>query len=100
MYSGLNILEKRISVMSAKTNANYYNVISIICGTWFLFTGGIWVYYANLFISFPIGLIGMLLWYKGKQIDKENKLNKAAIIIHIAGLAVSIIVLVLLLFYN
>jgi hypothetical protein len=82
--------------MEQTSRAKYYNIFSIICGVWFLFTGWFWVYLINVFISFPVALIGIFLWYKGKQAGPRSKLNRAALIIHIIAMAASLAALVIL----
>jgi hypothetical protein len=86
--------------MDIKTTQSYYNALSVLCGLWFLITGWIWVYYVNLVIGYPIALIGILLWKKGRQTDPANKLNKAALIIHMLAFGISLIALILLLSNN
>ena len=81
-------------------NPHPYNVGSIICGIWFILTGSIWVYFGSLVISYPVALIGLLLWNKGRKIEPNNKLNKTALILHIIGLTLSMLSLIILLISN
>jgi hypothetical protein len=80
--------------------ARVYNIASIVCGTWFLFTSSVWVYLANLIISFPVGAAGIYLYYKGRQSDPASKLNRTALVIHILGVIASLTTLIVLLIYN
>jgi hypothetical protein len=86
--------------MEGKSNAKLYYLFSIICGTWFVMTSWLWVYFANLFISFPVGLIGLFLWIRGKKLNPGSKANKIAIGLFIGGLVTSLIALLILLFAN
>ena len=86
--------------MEAKANPNLYNTLSIICGTWFLLTGWIWIYYANLFISFPVAAAGIFFWSRARKIDPLSKVNRTALVIHIVGLTLSVAFLAILLFNN
>lgn len=67
-----------------------YNTLASICGVWFLLTGWIWTYGINLFISYPLFLIGAFLWKKGKEINKQNHLNKFAAVTLILGFIISV----------
>ncbi len=86
--------------MATKKRIAFYNNTSLLCGIWFLLTSWLWTYLMNLVISLPFGIIGMILWYKGMKADPVNKWNKAALIVHIAGLTTSILTLIALFFYN
>jgi hypothetical protein len=88
--------ETQRSNTSAKT---YYNV-AIVCGVWFAFTGGLWAYLANAFVSFPVALIGLYFWRKARRFDPENKLNRAVKIIYIIGAGISVVILAALLMKN
>jgi hypothetical protein len=67
-----------------------YNILSLVCGSWFLLTGWMWTYFANLFISYPVGLIGLFLWYQGRKVNPGSLLNKIALVALIAGLICSL----------
>lgn len=81
-------------------NATILSTISILCGIWFLLTSWFWVYLFCLFFSYPVGLIGMVLWWRGQKRDPKNKWLKASLYLHILGLASSIITLVVLAIFN
>ncbi|CAN5875332.1 hypothetical protein BH11BAC7_BH11BAC7_11840 [soil metagenome] len=82
-----------------RPNTNIYFYVALICAIWFLLTSWFWVYYANVFISFPFGLLSLILWYKGKKIGKEKRFNFVAVLL-ISGVALSLISLVCLLLFN
>jgi hypothetical protein len=86
--------------MEGKSNAKLYYLFSIICGTWFLVTSWIWVYFANLIISYPVALLGLFLWSRGKKLNPGSKANPIALWLLIAGLVISVIALIILLFNN
>jgi hypothetical protein len=86
--------------METNPNPRTYNIFSIICGVWFLLTGAFWTYFMNLIVAYPIGLLGIFLWYKARKVDASNRWNKVALIIHIAGLIISFAALAILLIYN
>jgi hypothetical protein len=44
----------------------------------------------NLFLSFPVGIIGMIFWYFGKR-GGANRLNRIVLITHTIGLVVAIV---------
>jgi hypothetical protein len=86
--------------MEGKSNAKLYYLFAIICGTWFLVTSWVWVYFANLIISYPVALLGLFLWSRGKKLNPGSKANLIALCLLIAGLVISIISFVILFFYN
>lgn len=67
-----------------------YNILSLVCGVWFLLTGWVWTYLANLFVAYPVGLIGLFFWYQGRKVNSTSLYNKIALGVLIAGLVVSI----------
>jgi len=66
------------------------NFLALVCGVWFLLTGWIWTYLSNLFLSYPVGLVGLFFWYQGKKINPTSLYNKIALIILIVGMVVSL----------
>jgi len=68
-----------------------FNSLSLLCGIWFLLTGWLWTYLANLFIAYPIAFIGILFWYIGRRKNPRSLLNKIALGILVAGFVVSIV---------
>jgi nicotinamide riboside transporter PnuC len=86
--------------MEGKSTAKLYYLFAIICGTWFLVTSWIWVYFANLMFSYPVALLGLFLWSRGKKFNPGSKANPIALWLHIAGFVVSVIALIILLFNN
>lgn len=83
-----------------KTHSNSLAITSIVCGLWFLLTGSIWIYYANLVLAYPIGILGLILWNKSRKVNGVNRTNKAAICILASGFVLSIASLLILLIYN
>lgn len=86
--------------MEGKSNAKLYYLFSIICGTWFLVTGWVWAYFANLMFSYPVALLGLFLWSRGKKLNPGSKANLIALWLFVAGLVISLIALIILLFNN
>ncbi len=80
--------------MQKATIGYVLTICSIICGIWFALTSWVWAYLANVFISFPVGIFGVLLWLGAKKINPDNKWNRLAIILHIAGTASALITLI------
>jgi hypothetical protein len=73
-------------------------IIGVLCSLWFAVMGIYWVYFAALFIAYPVGLIGLLCWF---LIRNENKKRTKAIpVILSIGVAVSLSVLIVLLITN
>lgn len=86
--------------MEAKSTAKLYYLFAIICGTWFLATGWLWVYYFCLIFSYPVALLGLLLWSRGRKINPGSKANPIAMWLLIAGLTTSLISFVILFLFN
>ena len=83
-----------------KSTGNTKTTLSILCGAWFLLTSWLWVYWINLIISFPMGIIGFYLWRAAHQNEPKHKGLKISILLHIFGLAIAIISLLVLLINN
>jgi hypothetical protein len=66
-----------------------YPLLALACAIWFLLTGWLWAYLANLFIAYPVAVLGFYFWRKGKGVS-ENRLNKIAGWLLIVGLIVSV----------
>ncbi len=86
--------------MEGKSNAKLYYLFAIICGTWFLLTSWVWYSFANLVVSYPVALIGIFLWSRGKKLNPGSKANPIALWLHVAGLTISLITLLILFLYN
>ena len=71
-------------------NARRNFIASLVCGTWFLLSGWCWTYLACLVISYPVGLLGLWLWWLGKKQDPTSKLRRPALYLLGLGLAVSL----------
>lgn len=56
-----------------RSHANYYFYPALVLAAWFMLTSPIWYYFANLFYSFPFGIISFQLYRKGKRIEKNNE---------------------------
>jgi|GEM_PF-951436 len=86
--------------MNTVQRINLYNILSIVCGIWFALTSWVWLYYANLFLSLPIGLVGLFFWNKSRQLDPGNLANRIALILYIVGFVLGLGALLFLLLYN
>lgn len=49
-----------------------------------------WVYLAALFIAYPVGLAGVIMWYMARKTGKFAKLNRATMWVFIIGLILSL----------
>jgi FtsH-binding integral membrane protein len=69
-------------------------VIALICALWFAVLAWVWVYWAALFVAYPVGLVSLLLWL---NLRKENKARTKFIpIVLVVGLTLSVGMLVYL----
>jgi hypothetical protein len=79
--------------MQKSTIGTILIIASMVCGVWFMLTSWVWAYLANVFISFPVGILGVVFWVIAKKLNPQNKWNRLAIILHLIGLASAVIVL-------
>ncbi|MEZ5053420.1 MAG: hypothetical protein R2807_01415 [Chitinophagales bacterium] len=84
--------------METSKKATRYFYASLICAIWFALTSFFWSYYANVLMSFPIGLISFYTWKKGKQMEPDALRFKLVWSILFAGVVISL--LSLLFFYK
>ena len=91
--------EKDHEIRNMQTAAKrpYYSAFSIALGIWFCLTSWLWVYYMNIVFSFPAALLGMFLWWKGRNSGEHPTVNKIALYVHITGLVISLTALAFLL---
>lgn len=82
--------------MSENNKSNLFFYGSLVCAIWFALTASLWAYLANVFISFPVGVVSLFLCYKEKQIAPDNNRYKITLSILIAGAVVSLISLLFL----
>jgi len=73
---------------------------ALICAVLFVLTCWMWAYYANLFISLPLGLISLMLWDRGRKTDAARARYKWILYLLIFGSALSLGVLLTLLATN
>ncbi len=83
---------------TAKSNLYFYGALA--CAIWFLLTGWLWAYLVNLIVAYPFGILGLVLWYKGKKTEGNSKRYKVVEIILLTGLAASIITFIGMMMYN
>lgn len=65
--------------------------VGMICAIWFALTGWLWLYWAALFIAYPFGLVGFIVWLVIKKYNQRRATWLARILI--AGLIISLFVL-------
>jgi hypothetical protein len=76
--------------MKKEKKAFLYNLLGLLCGIWFLLFGWMWGFLANLIMAYPIGLVGLLLWYRGRKIAPASVLNRVALGFFVVGFIVSV----------
>jgi hypothetical protein len=74
--------------MPSQRTYTVINIFSIVCATWYIAFGWVWVWLANVIFVFPIALLGLVLWFIGRKAINK-KLNKIAGIMLITGTATS-----------
>lgn len=79
------------------TKYNILFAVALLFAVWFAITSWAWGYLANLFISFPFGLISLLLVIVGKNYDPEKERYTIVNYVLAGGAIFSLIVLFLFL---
>ena len=67
------------------------NLLALLCGIWFVLTSWLWADLANLVISYPVGLVGFLLWNLGRKRAPHSRLNRVAFALLLTGLVASVV---------
>lgn len=73
---------------------------SLICAVWFLLTSAMWIYFINVFVSFPIGIVAIFLVLAGRKVEGNTKRLKVVFIIVLTGCLVAAATLIGYLIYN
>ncbi len=76
-------------------DTKWYTILALILAIWFVLTSWLWVWVLNLFISFPIGLVALILYFVGRRQSPGSRLNKIVLILLIAGFCSSVITIFL-----
>jgi hypothetical protein len=76
--------------MENEGKAFLYNLFALLGGIWFLLTGWMWGFLANLVLAYPIGVIGFLFWYRGRRLAPGKLLNRIALGFFVAGAIASV----------
>jgi len=76
-----------------------YNYVALLCALWFLIVGSIWTYYINIVVGYPVAILGFFLWRRGRTAENK-KLNRVVGWLLMAGLILSIGILVALIVAN
>ena len=63
--------------MAGERSLNVLNILSILCGLWYIAFGWVWTYFANVLIVFPFAIIGFFLWRYGRKAERKV-LNRIA----------------------
>lgn len=62
-----------------------FNILAALCAIWFVLLSWAWVYLFNVLFVFPVGIVGIVLWLKGR--DSEYKtLHRVTAVLFVAGL--------------
>ena len=86
--------------MKSPTSATIKAFIAVVLSVWFMSTSWLWVYFVNLIVSFPAGLVAFILWLHLKKNNPTMGALKIVLACMILGVASSTIFLILLLVDN
>lgn len=73
--------------MELKRNNGLF-IIAILFALWFAIAGMVWVYWFNIILAYPFGLVAFFIWRHIRKDGKER--NKVIPIILIIGLLASL----------
>jgi hypothetical protein len=65
-------------------------VLALICAIWFVLTGWMWLYAANILFSYPFAILGFFLWKNAEKAEPHTRLNRVTIWMLGIGLFLSI----------
>lgn len=82
-----------------KQKADYWYYSSLVLSIWFLMTSWLWFFLINLVVSFPAGLLGLLLYFIGKKKSTESEKYKKILHILISGFILSFVLFFTLYLY-
>ena len=74
----------------AKKAAFRCNLMALLCGIWFLFTGWMWAFAMNEVISYPFAVLGLVMCLRGRKLAPASSLNRWAFGLLIVGFVISI----------
>ena len=83
--------EQDQGIETSNDRAGLTSSLALLCATWFVLTAWFWTYFANLIFSYPVGLVGLLLWNKARVGAPDDKKNRLTITILAVGLAASVV---------
>lgn len=75
--------------MASQRTLNIFNIISIICGLWYVLLGWMWAWLFNVFFVFPFAIAGFILWWFGRKAEKKI-LSKVAAWLLVVGTTASV----------
>lgn len=86
--------------MTDKKKAQIWYWIALVFAIWFVLTCAVWTYFANLVISFPAGIISVILWIVGRKYDKELRLGRIVVWLLRFGVCFSVVTFLMFYFYG
>jgi hypothetical protein len=77
-------------------NNKWYTYLALVCAIWFTLTSWIWTYLFNIFFSYPIGALALLLYFFEKRKNPGNGLNKWILVVLVPGWLASILAMLII----
>jgi hypothetical protein len=72
------------------TRHNVFYYIALVSSIWFLVSCPVWTYLANVYISFPFGLLSLWILNYGKSRDERKERYKIIYVILVIGSIVAL----------
>lgn len=95
-----------MSFLSIKTRIPHFPTVqllkslSFVCGVWFVCTSWNWAHFTNVWHSYPVGLVGMLIWSLTTRKCTLDWIGRVTLVLHVIGLFNSLTVLVYFRFFH
>ena len=75
-------------------------VIALMAAVWFLLSSWCWFYILNIWLSFPFGILALILWKKGTKAEPSLTRFKVIPIILTLGVLSSLISMAYLIWFR
>lgn len=82
------------------TKGDVFYYPAMLLAIWFALSAGAWSYAANLIISFPFGVLSVILWAIGRNVDVNKPRYKRIPIIWAVGVLISTLTLLYFILFD
>jgi phosphoglycerol transferase MdoB-like AlkP superfamily enzyme len=86
--------------MEQQFKSTFWFTMALLSAIWFVLTSWVWVFYANLFLSYPFGVFAFFIWKNRHTLSDESRRYRVVKWLLMAGVVSSVLFLVGLLVTN